>query len=234
MSVSGCICVADETTVEEGLTFEQFQKLVHTRPIILECFAAPDETFEVVVMTNHLRTSTDVTDTKQVLAVTRSTTVGELKLQLEAKTQVPSSAQRLLHKQDCLEEDAQALREYGVQPGSVINLTPRDEGGEGTQPEPEPEPEPVAGGAGGGGAVVDERLSSRSPHYDEAAALDTALAVSAKRAAAKKAAAAEGAALAAEQQPGPAPAPETETETETETQAESMPIGVREDSPGSE
>jgi predicted acylesterase/phospholipase RssA len=47
------------------------------------------------------------------------------------------------------------------------------------QPEPEPEPEPVAGGAGGGGAVVDERLSSRSPHYDEAAALATALAVSA-------------------------------------------------------
>ncbi len=31
----------DEKTLREGLTFEQFKQFVHTKPVILECFAAP-------------------------------------------------------------------------------------------------------------------------------------------------------------------------------------------------
>jgi hypothetical protein len=81
-----------------------------------------EKSFEVAVQ--------DITGKKHLLAVTGSTTVGELKRQLEAKNQVPARVQRLLYQQECLEEDTQVLREYGVQPGAVISLTLRDEGGE--------------------------------------------------------------------------------------------------------
>ena len=35
------LCATDEKTLQEGLTFEQFQAFVHTKPVILKCFAAP-------------------------------------------------------------------------------------------------------------------------------------------------------------------------------------------------
>lgn len=69
----------------------------------------------------------DLYGTRHVFGVQKSTTVGNLKSQLQQKTGIPPDAQRLLLNQETLENEARGIVEYGVQPQTIVSLTLQDE-----------------------------------------------------------------------------------------------------------
>jgi hypothetical protein len=68
----------------------------------------------------------DLTGAKYSVSVCQSTTIAELKRQVEQKTGIPTDAQRLLLHQRCLEDDMHALWQCGIVAEVTISLALQD------------------------------------------------------------------------------------------------------------